>query len=192
MLWSVVVVELPRIGFRFSANQLFWLAALPGLAGASLRLVLRVPGAGVRRPHVHDALDRRIAHSRDRPRDSRSRIRAPAIRRFSRWRSRPASAAAISPRAWRTSAIFYPSDRKGTALGWNASLGNLGVGLAQIAVPLAIGARLFGAIGGPALPWSDGAATREIWLQNAGYVWVPLIVAATLAAWFGMDDLGTR
>ncbi len=44
---------------------------------------------------------------------------------------------------------------------------------------------------GPRCLWHDGAATREIWLQNAGYVWVPLIVAAALAAWFGMDDLGT-
>ena len=85
--------------------------------------------------------------------------------------------------------FFYPIERKGAALGWNAGLGNLGVGLAQLAVPLVVGAGLFGAIGGPAQTWTDGAATREIWLQNAGYVWVPLIVAAALAAWFGMDDL---
>ena len=38
MVWSVVVVQLPHIGFHFSANQLFWLAALPGLAGGTLRL----------------------------------------------------------------------------------------------------------------------------------------------------------
>src|SRR5216117_3737938 len=38
MVWSVVVVQLPHVGFRFSANQLFWLAALPGLAGGTLRL----------------------------------------------------------------------------------------------------------------------------------------------------------
>ena len=37
MVWSVVVVQLPHIGFHFSANQLFWLAALPGLAGGTLR-----------------------------------------------------------------------------------------------------------------------------------------------------------
>ena len=38
LVWSVVVVELPKIGFRFSTGELFWLAALPGLSGAGLRL----------------------------------------------------------------------------------------------------------------------------------------------------------
>ncbi len=28
-----------------------------------------------------------------------------------------------------------------------------------------------------------------MWLRNAGFVWVPLILASTAAAWFGMDDL---
>ncbi len=38
MVWSVVVVELPRIGFQFTTGELFWLAAIPGLSGAALRL----------------------------------------------------------------------------------------------------------------------------------------------------------
>ena len=29
---------LPLIGFDYSTNQLFWLAALPGLSGATLRI----------------------------------------------------------------------------------------------------------------------------------------------------------
>ena len=37
LVWSVIVVELPRIGFKFTTNQLFWLAALPGLSGAVFR-----------------------------------------------------------------------------------------------------------------------------------------------------------
>ena len=39
-LFSVVVIKLPKIGFQFSDNQLFWLAAMPGLAGGLLRLIL--------------------------------------------------------------------------------------------------------------------------------------------------------
>jgi len=39
MAWSVVVVELPGIGFQFTTTELFWLAALPGISGAALRLV---------------------------------------------------------------------------------------------------------------------------------------------------------
>ena len=38
MVWSVVVVNLPNIGFKFDTDQLFWLAALPGLSGATLRI----------------------------------------------------------------------------------------------------------------------------------------------------------
>src|SRR5690348_16978695 len=38
MVWSVVVINLGSIGFTFDANQLFWLAALPGLSGATFRI----------------------------------------------------------------------------------------------------------------------------------------------------------
>ena len=38
MVWSVVVAKLPGVGFAFSNEQLFWLAALPGLSGATLRI----------------------------------------------------------------------------------------------------------------------------------------------------------
>ena len=38
MVWSVVVAKLPAVGFAFTTDQLFWLAALPGLSGATLRI----------------------------------------------------------------------------------------------------------------------------------------------------------
>src|SRR5689334_19457305 len=51
MVWSVVVVNLPSIGFKFTTNQLFWLAALPALCGATLRIFysFMVPIFGGRR-----------------------------------------------------------------------------------------------------------------------------------------------
>ena len=190
MLWSAVVVLLPQIGFRFSANQLFWLAALPGLSGALLRLffsflvpvfggrtwttlstaALLVPTAG-------------LGLALQDPGTGYPTFLGLALCAGIGGGNFASSMANVS--------FFYPVDRKGAALGWNAGLGNLGVGLAQIVVPLAIGAGIFGVLGGPSLPWQDGTATREIWPQNAGYIWVPLIVAAALAAWIGMDDLGT-
>ena len=36
MVWSAVIVRLPEIGFAFDSEQLFWLAALPGMAQASI------------------------------------------------------------------------------------------------------------------------------------------------------------
>ncbi len=38
-MMSAVVVRLPAIGFKFTTMELFWLAALPGLAGGTLRVV---------------------------------------------------------------------------------------------------------------------------------------------------------
>ena len=41
MVWSVVVAKLPAVGFAFTNDQLFWLAALPGLSGCdAARLLL--------------------------------------------------------------------------------------------------------------------------------------------------------
>src|SRR3546814_10615812 len=38
MVWSVVVAKLPQVGFAYTTDQLFWLAALPGLSGATFRI----------------------------------------------------------------------------------------------------------------------------------------------------------
>src|SRR5664279_797682 len=37
-VWSAVAAQLPNVGYAFNVNQLFWLAALPGLSGATLRI----------------------------------------------------------------------------------------------------------------------------------------------------------
>lgn len=51
MVWSTVIVRLNSIGFTFTTDQLFWLAALPGLSGATLRIFysFMVPIFGGRR-----------------------------------------------------------------------------------------------------------------------------------------------
>ena len=50
-VWSVVAVNLPALGFTYSTNQLFWLAAAPALSGATLRIFysFMVPLMGGRR-----------------------------------------------------------------------------------------------------------------------------------------------
>jgi NNP family nitrate/nitrite transporter-like MFS transporter len=73
----------------------------------------------------------------------------------------------------------------------NAGLGNLGVSAVQFVVPLVITAGVFGAVGGPSqIPVQPGHGDA-LWLQNAGFIWVPFIVIATVAAWFGMNDLAS-
>jgi NNP family nitrate/nitrite transporter-like MFS transporter len=41
-------------------------------------------------------------------------------------------------------------------------------------------------LGGAAQTAKDGG---QLWLQNAGFIWVPFIMASTLLAWFGMNDI---
>ena len=72
MVWSVVVAKLPAIGFTYTTDQLFWLAALPGLSGATLRIFysFMVPIFGGR---AVDHADHLVA---DRPRDRHRHGRA--------------------------------------------------------------------------------------------------------------------
>ena len=37
-----------------------------------------------------------------------------------------------------------------------------------------------------------GSVKTSLWLQNAGFVFVPFIAASAFAAWFGMDDIATH
>ena len=187
MVWSAVTVRLPAIGFTFTTDQLFWLAALPGLSGATLRIFysFMVPIFGGRR---WTAL-------------STASLLAPAI-----WMgfavqdlNTPYSVFVIIAllcgfgggnfaSSMSNISFFYPKAQQGTALGMNAGLGNLGVSVMQFGVPLVIGAGLFGAVGGSPQEITGGG---QLWLQNAGFIWVPFILAVTIAAWFGMNDLAS-
>ena len=85
-------------------------------------------------------------------------------------------------------AFFYPKREKGKALAMNAGLGNLGVSVMQFLVPVVISTGSFVMFTGSGQPMSD---TDLLWLQNAGFVWVPFIAIATVAAWFGMNDIAS-
>ncbi|MDS4021338.1 MAG: MFS transporter [Candidatus Competibacter sp.] len=190
VVWSVIVVELPHVGFQFSQNQLFWLAALPGLSGPFFRALysfvvpifggrnwtvfstalLLLPtlwiGVAVQDPNTNYAVFVAIAL-----------LCGLGAGNFS------SSMANIS--------FFYPQRLQGTALGLNGGIGNLGVGLAQLIVPIAIYGGALWILGGSAQSHTDGGVTTQIWVQNAGFIWVPFIVAASVAAWFGMDNIAT-
>lgn len=82
--------------------------------------------------------------------------------------------------------FFFPKRMQGTSLGLNAGIGNLGVGVMQKTIPLVIGLFLFGAIGVD----GDKILGEPIsGLQNAGWVWVPLLSLAAIAAFFGMNNV---
>jgi NNP family nitrate/nitrite transporter-like MFS transporter len=188
MVWSVVVVNLPAIGFKFTTNQLFWLAALPALCGATLRIFysFMVPIFGGRRwtaistgSLLLPALG--IGFAVQDPTTSYPTFVMLALLCGLGGGNFASSMSNIS--------FFFPKDRKGSALGLNAGLGNLGVSVAQFVVPLVVTAGVFGAFGGEAQSVTAAGQTKQLWLQNAGFIWVPFIIVSTLAAWFRMNDI---
>lgn len=189
-VWSVAVIHLPRIGFNYSPNQLFWLAAVPALSGATFRAFysFMVPVFGGRRWTAFSTASLLLPAVGlgvviQKPDTSYGTMLLLALLCGLGGGNFSSSMANIS--------FFFPKAEKGTAMGLNAGLGNLGVSAAQFVVPLVITAGLFGALGGGAQTWTEGGASRQIWLQNAGFVWVPFIIASSLAAWFGMNDLAS-
>ena len=85
--------------------------------------------------------------------------------------------------------FFFPKKMQGYSLGMNAGLGNLGVGIMQKLIPFAITFSLFGGTIGTVATSASGSPFEG--LQNAAWVWVPLIALATLAAFVGMNNVST-
>jgi MFS transporter, NNP family, nitrate/nitrite transporter len=190
MVWSVVVAKLPSVGFAFTNEQLFWLASLPGLSGATLRIAysfmpaifggrlwttlatwsLLIPALGMGFAVQDPATPYWI-------------FLVLALLCGFGGGNFASSMANIS--------FFFPKSEKGSALAINAGLGNLGVSVVQFVVPLAITAGVFGWLGGAPQTATVAGVTTTLWLQNAGFVFVPFIIASAFAAWFGMNDIAT-
>ncbi|MBC7501091.1 MAG: NarK family nitrate/nitrite MFS transporter [Herminiimonas sp.] len=190
MVWSVVVVNLPNIGFQYSTNQLFWLTALPGLSGATLRIFysFMVPIFGGRKWTTISTASLLIPAIgigfavQDISTSYPTMLILALLCGFGGGNF-ASSMANIS--------FFFPKAQKGYALGMNAGLGNLGVSVVQFVVPLVITMGVFGALGGEAQTWNKAGQAKQLWLQNAGFIWVPFILLTTLAAWFGMNDIAS-
>ncbi|WP_445364366.1 nitrate/nitrite transporter [Microbulbifer sp. ANSA003] len=185
MVWSVVVARLPAIGFNFNSAQLFWLAALPGLSGATLRIFysFMVPIFGGRLWTAVSTASLLVpsigmGYAVQDPTTPFLIFLVLALLCGLGGGNFASSMANI--------AFFFPKKEKGHALALNAGLGNLGVSVMQFLVPLAITAGIFGALGGSPQQADDGTL---LWMQNAGFIWVPLIIASTAAAWLGMNDI---
>ncbi|MFP5115126.1 MFS transporter [Bacillaceae bacterium C204] len=183
-IWSVVAVRLNDIGFHFTEEQLFTLAAIPGLVGATLRFVytfavgsiggknwtvistaiLAIPAIGigfaVQNPDTPFSIMLLLAA-----------LCGLGGGNFS------SSSANIS--------FFFPKKEKGTALGINGGLGNMGVSVVQFVTPLIVTSGTFALVGGNQVL----ANGQKVWLQNAAFIWVIPIVILTLLALFKMDNV---
>ncbi|EMB9972096.1 NarK family nitrate/nitrite MFS transporter [Salmonella enterica] len=187
MLFSAVAVNLNKIGFNFTTDQLFLLTALPSLSGAILRVPysFMVPLFGGRKWTVLSTVILIIpcawlGFAVQNPATPFGVFMLIALLCGFAGANFASSMGNIS--------FFFPKARQGSALGINGGLGNLGVSVMQLLAPLVIFLPIFTFLGVRGVPQPDGSLLA---LTNAAWIWVPLLTVATLAAWFGMNDIGS-
>ncbi len=180
LLWSVSAAMLVKVGFEFSIQQLFLLVAIPNLVGALIRLpyTFAVPKFGGRNWTVVSALMLLIptlsfAYFVQRPETPFAVFLVIAATAGLGGGNFASSMANIN--------FFFPSSRKGTALGLNAAGGNLGVAIIQFFLPIIVGgAGIFGLV---------KASESGLALQRAGFLYAALAIVAAVCAWLFMNNL---
>lgn len=185
-MMSAVATKLPGIGFKFDKDQLFWLAAMPGLAAGILRMVhtFLLPIYGARHVISISTLIKLI----------------PCI---------GLGLAVMNPTTpfWvfmviaftagfgggdfssymPSTSMYFPKRLQGTALGIQAGVGNFGVSVAQFMTPAMLGVATYGAaeIFTKVNPKTkEVLGTSEIYLQSAAFWYVPLLLILAFASWY--------
>lgn len=180
-VWYLVSAIAPRlndIGYDLTKAELYWLVAVPGLAGGSMRLIyMFLPPIVGTRTLVGGSATLLLLPMlgwtfavRD-PGTSYGVLIALA------------AAAGIGGGAFSgfmpSTSYFFPKRMAGTALGLQAGIGNFGVSLVQFLTPWVVG---FGLLGTTALTPQQRADGSTIWLHNAGLVLVPWVVLGAVLA----------
>lgn len=194
ILWSIITVEMKNLAFPFGNSQLFTLSAIAGLTGATMR--------------IPNSFLVGISGGRNVVVLTTSLLLIPAVGTglalqsletpfwvFAVMAALTGMGGGCFASSMSNISFFFPKRVQGTALGLNAGIGNLGVSVMQIIVPIAMGFALFGALGGEGIPLpadvGGKVAGTSVYIQNAGFVWVPVLLIITIAGWFGMNNLST-
>jgi NNP family nitrate/nitrite transporter-like MFS transporter len=193
LYWGIITVQMINLGFAFEKSDLFTLAAIAGLTGATLRipstffiriaggrntiffttalLILPAAGAGIALSNP----DTPLWH-----------FQVLAFLSGIGGGNFSSSMSNIS--------FFYPKKVQGYALGMNAGLGNFGVTTMQIVIPLVM---TFGLFGGESRTLVNTSGTligkipagTETFIQNAGFVWLLALVPLAFLGWWGMNNI---
>lgn len=180
-LVSAVAPRLTTIGYDLTSEQLYWLVAVPGLAGGIMRLIyMFLPP---------------IVGTRTLVGGSATLLLLPMIGWTIAVRNVDtpytvllllAAAAGVGGGAFSgfmpSTSYFFPRRLAGTALGLQAGIGNFGVSLIQFLTPWVVG---FGLLGVTAISPQEKIDGGQMWLHNAGLVLIPwVILGMVLAAVF--------
>ena len=192
-LVSALVVRLPQIGFKFTPQQLFWLAAMPGLAGGTLRLVhmFLTPMFGTRLVVSLSTLSLLIPlvgwfYAVQDPGTPYWMLMLLAFLaglgggNFS----------SFMP----STSLFFPKRLQGTALAIQAGIGNFGVSIVQFVTPWIIGFALMGgaAFMGDSQTLTKAGVQSQVYLQNAAAVMIPFTFVFGVSAWLMLKSVPVK
>lgn len=179
---SAVVVRLPGIGFKFSEGELFWLTAMPGLAGGTLRLVhmFLIPIFGTRKVVAVATLAKLIPCL-----GLGFAVMTPGTPYwvFLMLAFMVGFGGGDFSSFMPSTSLFFPKRLLGTALGIQAGIGNFGVSLTQFVTPWIIGFAVAGSLLGDGQEFTKGTVTKTVWIQNAAFWHVPFLVVLGVVAW---------
>lgn len=198
LMWGIITVQMLNLGFPFSKDEMFTLTAIAGLTGATLRIpasfFIRIAGGRnsvffTTALLVIPAIGTGIAlQDKDTP-----------LWMFQMWAFLSGIGGGNFAASMSNISTFFPKRLQGTALGINAGIGNLGVTTMQIVIPMVMTAGIFGTLAGGSMElvkdsgWILGKikAGTPTFIQNAGFVWLLLLVPMSIFAFFGMNNLQT-
>jgi NNP family nitrate/nitrite transporter-like MFS transporter len=199
LYWGIITVQMLNLGFPFAKAELFTLMAIAGLTGATLRIpssfFIRLCGGRntivfTTALLILPALGTGLAL-----RDMDTPLWVFQILALLSGFGGGNFASSMS-----NISFFFPKKKQGLALGLNAGLGNFGVTTMQILVPLAMTFPLFGALGGDSMTLQQTSGTligkipagTETWIQNAGFIWLLILVPLAFLGWWGMNNIRTQ
>jgi NNP family nitrate/nitrite transporter-like MFS transporter len=193
LYWGIITVQMLNLGFPFEKAELFTLAAIAGLTGATLR--------------IPSSFFIRIAGGRNTIFFTTALLMLPAIGTGFALQDQNTPLWVFQILAFLSGfgggnfassmsniSFFFPKRMQGLALGLNAGLGNAGVTTMQIVVPLVM---TFGIFGGDPMILENTSGTligkipagSETYIHNAGFVWLLLLIPLAVISWFGMNNL---
>ncbi|SNU01674.1 MFS transporter, NNP family, nitrate/nitrite transporter [Ruaniaceae bacterium KH17] len=187
---SAIVPKLNNLGFSFTATQLYWMAAMPGLSGGLMRLVWMVlpPIMGTRKMVTVTTLLLILpvlgwGFEVTNPDVPYWRLMALAF------------LAGIGGGAFSgfmpSTSYFFPKKMQGTALGLQAGIGNFGVSLVQLLTPWLISFGMFGFLGSQMMAF-PGKEPVVVWYQNSALVYIPFILIGALWAWMVLRSVPVK
>lgn len=199
LYWGIITVQMLNLGFPIAKADLFTLMAIAGLTGATLRIpssfFIRLCGGRytiffTTALLMIPALGTGLALQ-----DMNTPLWVFQALAFLSGLGGGNFASSMS-----NINFFFPKKSQGLALGMNAGLGNFGVTTMQIVVPLVMTFGLFGAMGGDAMVLQETSGTligkiaagSDTYIQNAGFVWLLVLIPLAFAGWFGMNNLNTE